>query len=317
MTAEFDLIKQFFTRATAHTDLGIGDDAALIQVTKGHQLAISSDMSVVDTHFFAEAAPYDIGWKSLAVNVSDMAAMGATPKWATLSIALAEIDTAWLHDFSAGFFDCADAFNIALIGGDTTRGTLNINVTIMGEVLIGKALTRSGAQAGDDIWVSGQLGHAALGLAHLQNKMSLDDNERDLCLQALHQPQPHVALGIALRDIANSCIDVSDGLLADLGHILNASQLGATIQLGRCPCLPSIQARLHKQEIQQAVLAGGDDYALCFTAPENKRDSILALAQPLGVTLTRIGTTNQTEELTVSFNTQDLNITQLGYEHFG
>ncbi|HEY0562489.1 MAG TPA: thiamine-phosphate kinase, partial [Methylophilus sp.] len=197
MTPEFNLIQQYFTRPAPNADLGIGDDAALIRLMAGHQLAVSVDMSVVGTHFYADCAPYDIGWKSLAVNVSDMAAMGATPKWATLAISLPNIDQAWLGEFSRGFFACADAFNIALIGGDTTRGPLNICVQIMGEVPTGQALTRGGAQVGDDIWVSGYLGSAALGLSYLQQKLVLDEAVQPLCLQALHHPQPRVALGLA------------------------------------------------------------------------------------------------------------------------
>ncbi|MCH9799089.1 MAG: thiamine-phosphate kinase [Betaproteobacteria bacterium] len=324
MSAEFNLIKQYFTRPTAHTDLGIGDDAALIQTSAGHQLAISSDMSVVGTHFFEDAAPYDIGWKSLAVNISDMAAMGAKPRWATLSIALPDINTDWLSAFSAGFFSCANASNVDLIGGDTTRGPLNISVTILGEVPIGKALKRSDAQVGDDIWVSGYLGHAALGLAHLQQKIVLDGDTRDFALSALHQPQPRVSVGLALRELAHSCIDVSDGLLADLSHILKASSsnlndavlIGATLQLEKMPCLSALKNRLQESTIQQAILTGGDDYELCFTASPKHRETITILAESLNVNLTRIGETNATGKLTVQFAQQNLNMTALGYDHF-
>ncbi|PCI60956.1 MAG: thiamine-phosphate kinase [Methylophilaceae bacterium] len=321
MSAEFNLIKQFFTRPTSHTDLGIGDDAALIQVSAGKQLVVSTDMSVVGTHFFQDTAPYNIGWKSLAVNISDMAAMGATPKWATLAIALPDVNEKWLKDFSEGFFACADRFNVDLIGGDTTRGTLNISVTIMGETSTGEALRRDNAQPGDDIWVSGHLGHAALALAHLQKKIMLDKHELDICLQALHQPQPRVSLGLALRGMAHSCIDISDGLLADLGHILKASNtetptIGATLQLENMPCLPTIKARLQTSSTQQAILAGGDDYELCFTTPKNQREAIRTLVAQLDLNLTRIGEINNTGKLAVLFGDQAINITQLGYEHF-
>jgi len=329
MSPEFNLIKQYFTRQTAHTDLGIGDDAALIQASAGHQLVISSDMSVVGTHFYQDAAPDDIGWKSLAVNISDMAAMGAKPKWAMLSIALPEINETWLNAFSAGFFACANTFNVDLIGGDTTRGSLNISVTIMGEVPIDHALTRGGARIGDDIWVSGYLGHAALGLAHLQQKITLDDETRDIALRALHQPQPRISVGLALREIARSCIDISDGLLADLSHILKASSsnlngsnlndanlMGATLQLENMPCLTSLKSRLQESKIQQAILTGGDDYELCFTASPKQRQKIAALAKSLNVNLTRIGETNATGKLTVQFAQQNLNMTALGYDHF-
>lgn len=321
MSPEFTLIKKYFTRPTSNTDLGIGDDAALIQVPTGHQLAISTDMSVVGIHFFQDAAPFDIGWKSLAVNISDMAAMGANPRWATLSIALPCADEHWLQAFSAGFFDCADTFNVDLIGGDTTRGTLNINVTIMGEVPIGKALTRSKAQVGDDIWVSGPLGHAALGLAHLQQKLTLAEDEQEIYLRALNHPQPRVSLGLALREIAHSCIDISDGLLADLGHILTASSSetshkGAVLQLENIPCLPTIKSRIKEPSTQQAILTGGDDYELCFTAVTNQRETLVNLAEQLDLNLTRIGTINALGKLTVMLKNESLNIEQLGYDHF-
>ena len=172
MPTEFNIIEKYFTRPSKNADLGVGDDAALIQIIAGHQLVVSVDMSVAGTHFLADCPAYFVGWKSLAVNISDMAAMGAIPKWASLAIALPTIDEAWLAEFSRGFFACADAFGVSLIGGDTTRGPLNISVQIMGEVPIGKALRRDGAKVGDEIWVSGTLGEAALGLAQLQNKLS-------------------------------------------------------------------------------------------------------------------------------------------------
>jgi len=271
MTAEFNLIQKYFTKPTAQTDLGIGDDAALIRCKEGYQLAISTDMSVVCTHFFEDTAPYNIGWKALAVNVSDMAAMGAQPKWATLSIALPNADESWIAEFSRGLFDCAQAFNIDLIGGDTTRGPLNISIQILGETPTNQALIRGGATAGDDIWVSGNLGNAALGLAHLMQSQAkksapkenqiLSDDTLAQCLKALHTPQPRVALGLALRGLANSCIDISDGLLADLNHILEQSsatvqKLGAAIELDQIPCLSAFKNNLEQVNIQQAILAG-------------------------------------------------------------
>lgn len=321
MSTEFKLINQYFNRPTSNTDLGIGDDAALIQVSPGNQLAISTDMSVVGIHFFQHAAPYDIGWKSLAVNISDMAAMGANPRWATLSIALPDAVKDWLASFSAGFFDCADTFKVDLIGGDTTRGSLNVNVTIMGEVPTGMALTRNYAQIGDDIWVSGPLGHAALGLAHLQNKLLLSNDEQAICLRALHHPQPRVSLGLALRNIAHSCIDISDGLLADLGHILAASStktshLGATIELDAIPCLTTIKSRIHQLSTQQMILTGGDDYELCFTAAARQRDALTKLATQLDLCLTRIGSINMLGRLDVSLRGESINIGKLGYDHF-
>ncbi|MDP1636422.1 MAG: thiamine-phosphate kinase, partial [Gallionellaceae bacterium] len=217
--SEFDLIKRFFTRPAPGAILGVGDDAALLRVGEGMELAVSTDMLVSGTHFLPDADPFLLGHKALAVNLSDLAAMGATPRWATLAIALPSADEDWLRRFSDGFFVLADEFGVELVGGDTTRGPLNLCVTIMGEVPQGRALRRDGAQAGDDIWISGTLGDAALGLAQLQGKTVLPDDMRERCLAALQQPQPRIALGMALRGIAHSAIDISDGLLADLGHI--------------------------------------------------------------------------------------------------
>lgn len=284
--SEFDLIHKYFTRSTPSAELGVGDDAALLRVSDGKELAISTDMLVSGTHFFPDADPFQLGHKTLAVNLSDLAAMGAVPRWATLSLSLPNIDEAWLEKFSEGFFALADDNGVELIGGDTTRGPLNLCVTIMGEVPRGKALRRDGAQVGDDIWVSGKLGQAALGLANLQGKFKFYGEVRDECLKALHQPQPRVSLGLALRGIANSAIDISDGLLADLGHILERSNVGAELEI---EALPIVDDGIEKDVAQQCALAGGDDYELCFTAPESQRDVLMALAEQLKFPLTRIG----------------------------
>jgi len=317
MSPEFNLIARYFTRATPGADLGVGDDAALLRVSKDHQLAISVDMLVAGTHFFHDAAPYDIGWKSLAVNISDMAAMGAEPKWATLAIALPEISEPWLAEFSRGLFACADTFKIDLIGGDTTRGPLNISVQIMGEVPTGEALRRDGAKAEDDIWVSGRLGSAALGLAHLQNKISLNAAVAEYCLQALHTPSPRTGLGLALRNTANSCIDVSDGLLADLDHILQASNLGATVMLDNISCHDFLHSHLDDPMIQQCILAGGDDYELVFTAPQSQRSAIEQLSHQLNLPLSLIGKTTENPGVKVMYKQQMLAISKKGFDHFG
>lgn len=320
MTSEFNIIAQYFTKPTDHTDLGVGDDAALIRVADGMQLAISADMLVAGTHFFADAAPYDIGWKVLAVNVSDMAAMGAQPKWATLAIALPSIDEAWLAEFSRGFFACAQAFNVDLVGGDTTRGPLTVSVQIMGEVPIGKGFRRDGAKAGEDIWVSGSLGDAALALAILQNSYKTDANwqedELSKWLQCLNRPQPRAMLGLALRGLATSCIDISDGLLADLGHILNASNLGATIHLEQFPVSFYNMNHLDDQMIQQFVLAGGDDYELCFTAPKSKKTEINQLSQQMNLTISCIGETQESAGLVVRYHHQIITPHKKGFDHF-
>lgn len=319
MPTEFNIIEKYFTRPSQNTDLSVGDDAALIQVSAGHQLAISADMLVAGTHFLDDCPAYFIGWKSLAVNVSDMAAMGATPKWATLAIALPEINEVWLAEFSRGFFACADQFGVSLIGGDTTRGPLNISVQIMGDVPTGKALRRDTAKVGDEIWVSGILGEAALGLAQLQKKMAehaLSANEKEICIDALQAPQPRVDLGLALQNIANSAIDISDGLLADLGHILERSNLGANLYWQQIPYV-SINQGLDKTTLQKLCLAGGDDYELCFTVPQTRRDEILAIGEKLNLKLSRIGFTTQETKLNVFDETElRIDIKSTGYDHF-
>lgn len=319
MSSEFNIIEKYFTRPSQNADLSVGDDAALIQISAGHQLAISTDMSVVGTHFLEDCPAYFIGWKSLAVNVSDMAAMGANPKWATLAIALPKIDESWLAEFSRGFFACADAFGISLVGGDTTRGPLNISVQIIGEVPIGKALRRDGAKAGDEIWVSGTLGEAALGLAQLQNKLSesaLSEAEKKICIDTLQAPQPRVALGLALQDIANSAIDISDGLLADLGHILERSKLGANLYWEAVPHV-NLSQKLDTVKLQSLSLAGGDDYELCFTAPASQHDAVLAIGKKLNLKLSAIGETTQETKLNLyDKNHQLIQLKNTGYDHF-
>jgi thiamine-monophosphate kinase len=320
--SEFDLIHKYFTRPTPSAELGVGDDAALLRVSEGKELAISTDMLVSGTHFFPDADPFQLGHKALAVNLSDLAAMGAVPRWATLSLSLPTVDEEWLKRFSEGFFALADDNGVELIGGDTTRGPLNLCVTIMGEVPRGKALRRDGAKVGDDIWVSGKLGQAALGLANLQGKFKFYGEVRDECLKALHQPQPRVSLGLALRGrfdklttgIANSAIDISDGLLADLGHILERSNVGAEIEI---ESLPIVDDGVEKEIAQQCALAGGDDYELCFTAPESRRDVLMALAEQLKFPLTRIG--HITAELGCVVRDGEgkaMKIEKGGYDHF-
>lgn len=319
MPTEFNIIEKYFTRPSKNADLGVGDDAALIQICTGHQLAVSADMLVAGTHFFANCPAYFVGWKSLAVNISDMAAMGATPKWATLAIGLPKIDEDWLAEFSRGFFACADAFGVSLIGGDTTRGPLNISVQIMGEVPIGKALRRDGAKVGDEIWVSGILGAAALGLAQLKNILpenTLSAEEKQTCINALQAPQPRVALGLALQDIAHSAIDISDGLLADLGHIVERSTLGANLYWEHVPHV-HVSNGIDTSRLQNLCLAGGDDYELCFTAPASQHNAIVAIGKKLNLKLSAIGETTQKTNLNLyDKNHQLVKLKTSGYDHF-
>jgi thiamine-monophosphate kinase len=286
---EFDLIRRYFTRATPNALLGVGDDAALLQVHAGNVLAVSSDMLVSGTHFLPDTDPFLLGHKTLAVNLSDMAAMGATPRWATLALALPEVNEPWLESFSAGFFALAQQHGVELVGGDTTRGPLNLCVTIFGEVPAQQALRRSGAQSGDEVWVSGTLGDAALALAHLQGGIELSAAEYAACSPALHQPQPRIALGSALRGFASSAIDISDGLLADLGHILDASKVAAEISLALLPVSPVMRTYAALPHGEQCILCGGDDYELCFTAPAAQHGAVLGIGARLGLPLTCIG----------------------------
>jgi thiamine-monophosphate kinase len=315
--SEFDLIRRYFTKDTPGALLGVGDDAALLQPTPSNVLAVSSDMLVSGTHFFPDADPFLLGHKTLAVNLSDMAAMGAKPRWATLSLSLPEANEAWLSEFSAGFFALAQQHGVELVGGDTTRGPLNLCVTIFGEVPVQQALRRSGAQLGDEIWVSGLLGDAALALSHLQGNIVLSGNDLDTCLPALHSPEPQVSLGLALRGVAHSAIDLSDGLLADLGHILEASRLGAEIEFDKLPVSEVLSRQDRGALFQQCVLSGGDDYELCFTAAAGRHTELLAIAGQLDVPLSCIGKIVADRGCIVRDTTGNpLTVQGYGYDHF-
>jgi len=301
---EFALISRYFKRPARRARLGVGDDCALLDVPAGNSLAISTDMLVAGQHFFPGTDPYRLGRKSLAVNLSDLAACAAVPRYALLGLALPEANEAWLAAFSDGFWSQADAWDVELIGGDTTRGPLTISVTIMGEVDAQQALRRDTARDGDALWLSGCTGEAALGLACLQNSdpagewagalsAALTVAQRQQCLQRLEDPTPRVLLGQRLRGVANSAIDISDGLLADLGHVLQASGLRAEIELSQLPCAPALQ-QLNDQALQRrCLLSGGDDYELLFTASPSITSRIQDIADALQLPLTRIGTLEQ------------------------
>jgi len=295
---EFDLIRRFFTRpaATPGVALGVGDDCALLQPTPGMQWAISSDMLVEGQHFFAGTDPQRLGHKALAVNLSDLAACGARPRGFTLALALPEADEAWLQAFSQGLLQLADAHQCPLVGGDTTRGPLNLCITVFGEVPPGQALLRNGARPGDDIYVSGTLGDARLALEVLQGHLTLPDDVLERARLRLEQPTPRVALGLALRGIASSAIDVSDGLLGDLGHILRASAVGATVDasiaidlIASSDQTESAKGIFGADFLLQCTLAGGDDYELLFTAPPALRTAVAQAAQASGTAVTRTG----------------------------
>ncbi|RYX93625.1 MAG: thiamine-phosphate kinase [Comamonadaceae bacterium] len=298
---EFDLIARYFKRPPkqAHVALGVGDDCALLQPGVGMHLAITSDMLVEGRHFLSTVDPFRLGHKSLAVNLSDLAACGARPRAFTLALSLPHVDESWLEGFSAGLFALADQHGCELVGGDTTRGPLNICITAFGEVPRGRALLRSGARAGDDIYVSGTLGDARLALEAFRGTLSLPQDIFAAARDRLEQPTPRIELGLALRDLATAAIDISDGLLGDLGHILKASHVGATIRL---PDVLTLMASAFSPEFPQTggmdlpdadrlrfVLSGGDDYELLFTAPPAAADAVKVAARQARCPVTCIG----------------------------
>jgi len=293
---EFDLIARYFTRPAQHADLGVGDDCALINPAPGMQLAISSDMLVEGRHFFADVSPYSLGHKALAVNLSDLAACGAKPVAFTLALALPSIDEAWLQEFSRGLWALADAHGCELVGGDTTKGPLNICITVFGEVPRGQALLRSGAQVGDDIYVSGTLGDARLALDALHGHIQLPPDVLAQTRLRLEQPTPRVLLGTALRGVATSCIDISDGLAGDLAHILKASGVGAEVDtkitmnlIAACARIDWAKGQFDTLKQLKTVFSGGDDYELAFTAQPAARQAVLAASTSSQTPVTRIG----------------------------
>ena len=293
---EFDLIAHYFTRPTKHAALGVGDDCALINPSPGMHLVISSDMLVEGRHFFSDVSPYSLGHKALAVNLSDLAACGATPVAFTLALALPSINETWLQEFSRGLWALADAHGCDLIGGDTTQGPLNICITVFGEVPRGQALLRSGAKVADDIYVSGTLGDARLTLDALQGKIELPPEVLAQARLRLEQPTPRVALGTALRGIATSAIDISDGLAGDLAHILKASGVGAQVDtkltmnlIAACARIDWPGGKFDTQKQLKTVLSGGDDYELAFTAPPGARSAVHAASASSQTPVTRIG----------------------------
>ncbi|WP_243351132.1 thiamine-phosphate kinase [Stenotrophomonas acidaminiphila] len=293
---EFALIERIARRTRARADivLGIGDDAALLQPAPGQQLAVTADTLNAGVHFPAESAPADIGWKALAANLSDLAAMGAVPAWCTLSLSLPQAEGDWLDAFADGLFALADASGIAVVGGDTTRGPLSISITAIGQVPAAQALRRDGARVGDDIWVSGHPGEAA-GALRLWQQGRLDvrgvvaDAAHERLRQRLQRPMPRVSLGLALRTCAHAAADVSDGLLADLGHIASRSGVAAVLQADAVPLSAALRTALGDAAALDCALRGGDDYELCFTAAPERRQAVQALAADLALPLARIG----------------------------
>lgn len=287
--SEFSLIERYFAHhAEGHDDvvLGVGDDAAILRLPAGHELVVTTDTMVAGVHFPASATPEDIGYKLLAVNLSDIAAMGALPRWASLALTLPEADEDWLKGFCQGLFTLATEHNVALVGGDTTRGPLTLSITLHGLIPEGQAIRRDGARPGDAIYVSGSLGDAGLALQHELGNLNIKGITE--ILPRLHRPNPRVALGQALRGVATAAVDISDGLLADLGHILNSSGVGARLELGALPLSVAVQSITGKGD-WSLPLAAGDDYELCFTVPADQETTLRERIAGLDVPVTRIG----------------------------
>ncbi|MDH0737295.1 thiamine-phosphate kinase [Achromobacter spanius] len=318
MASEFELIARYFTRAAPAGLLGVGDDCALFPVPAGEQVATSTDLLLEGRHFFPDVDPRALGHKSLAVNLSDLAAMGARPIGCVLGLALPRLDEPWLAAFAEGFHALAAAHGCPLIGGDTTRSAhdLAISVTVFGAVPAGQALRRDAAQAGDDIWVSGELGAADVAYRLLDGQYPANDALLAATRAALEWPQPQVALGMALRGIAHAAVDLSDGLLQDLGHILAASRLGARLEVDRMPVAAALSG-LDDAPRRRAVLGGGDVYQLCFTAPAAQREAVQAAARAASAQVTRVGQTLAQPGLQV-LDGQGRPLTDLpgGFDHF-
>ena len=322
MPGEFELIQRYFAdRAHANPRqevvLGIGDDAAITSIPEGQQLVTTTDVLVEDVHFPIITNAADIAYKALAVNLSDLAAMGADPCWFTLTLSMPTADADWLQGFSEGLFTIAESFDVALIGGDTVKGPLVIGIQACGLVPQGKALLRSGAKAGDAIYVSGTLGDANLALQCLNGVIPLDEEERAMVMQKLNRPAPCVEQGKSLRDIANSCIDISDGLVADLGHILEASHVGATVHQDDIPLSPIYRRYIDKMPNRLSAIIFGDDYELCFTVPLNRIDMLDRLVKNNSSLFTRIGSIETEPGLRVcDTEGKVISITQPGHDHF-
>ena len=290
---EFSLIARYFDRVRSSrldVETGIGDDCALLNIPDKQTLAISTDTLVAGNHFLTDIDPADLAYKALAVNLSDLAAMGADPAWLTLAITLPEVDEPWLEAFSDSLFDLLNYYDMQLIGGDTTRGPLSMTLGIHGFVPAGRALKRAGAKPGDWIYVTGTPGDSAAGLAILQNQLQVaDDGDREYLLKRHLRPTPRILQGQALRDLASAAIDLSDGLISDLGHIVKASDCGARVDLDALPWSDAMTRHVEPEQALRWALSGGEDYELCFTVPELNRGALEVAMGQLGVAFTCIG----------------------------
>jgi len=323
---EFDIIKRYFQRTSKPSEgvtLGIGDDCAILDIPEGYQLAVTTDSLVSGIHFFEDVDAYRLGYKSLAVNLSDLAAMGATAKWVSLAITLPEINETWLAEFCRGFFTLADKYNVTLVGGDTTKGPLSITVSAKGIVKKGKALTRSNANVGDILCCSGPLGDGGVGLASKVAELQLANSHP--FIDALEITEPRLTLASLLVDQASSCIDISDGLTQDLSHILRQSQCRAEIELESLPLSTAMQAEIKHGNITQSqawqfALTGGDDYELLFTITKQKLALLKSELEKLGLTCFQIGEikapVDNTQSLLFTLKQQPIALTLSGWDHF-
>ena len=316
--SEFNLIERYFNRPSrrAGVVLGVGDDTALLRVPAGMELAVTVDTLVAGVHFPESAGPAEIAHKALAVNLSDLASMGAEPAWITLALTLPEADEAWLAAFAEGLFELADHHGVALVGGDTTRGPLTVTLQAHGLVPFGEALRRDGARPGDGIYLTGSVGDAALGLAALLEGRELPPEAFDHCVDRLHRPLPRVLEGHALRGLASACIDVSDGVAADLGHILERSRCGARIEAARLPLSSHFAAAFDRPEAAwHTALSGGDDYELLFCVPAAREEALARRLPPDACT--RIGEIRREPGLLcVDAAGEPLDLGAAGYQHF-
>jgi len=316
---EFRLIERFFRRDSKSFQVvvGIGDDGAVVKADTNEQTILVTDTMVADVHFPERTAPQDLGYKLLAVNLSDLAAMGATPNWFLLNLVIPDADENWLEEFSTGLFSLAEEFGVELIGGDTARGPLCLSATVGGHVKSGTALMRNGAQAGDQLWVSGTLGDAAIGLDLVGGVLGANDHDMDYLVGRLNRPIPRIELGLSLSAVATACIDISDGLLADLGHILRESgALGAIVDVSCLPLSPQAIAVCGESLARQKALAGGDDYEICFTASPAQQPQIDQLRDQCNVKLTCIGSVRALSGIALTgTDNQDLTGINSGYRH--
>ncbi len=318
---EFDLIARYFNRyRTARRDvqLGIGDDCALLTVAEKQLLAVSTDTLVEGIHFLKTIDPADLGYKALAVNLSDLAAMGADPAWVSLALTLPEVNTEWLEAFSDSLFDQLNYYGMQLIGGDTTRGPLSMTLTIQGLIPVDRALTRGGASVGDWIFVTGSLGDSAAGLALLLDQLTVDNAEhRDTLLQRHLRPTPRILQGQALRGLATAAIDISDGLISDLKHVLTASGCGARIDLDALPLSEALLGSVEGDQALKWALTGGEDYELCFTVPEINRGALDVALSHLGVDFTCVGQMAPLSEgITFLRSGEPVELDWQGFDHF-